>query len=259
MDKVQLKNKLHKLKLALTLSGILGGNALSANAVENNKTTDTSRTQYKTEVITKHINNQYTQKYIESGKQTTAFTKHGVTKDYHAASQILFDLGDGYFMISSKVVRQHTSPEKIKKQHNDVLYLAAPDGKTYDCSFLYDEKDGSYLPLGFEKDFFVKENGEADKQLTDKVVKDVQKTVGVDFISPEITQKYNDIVTQKKLRRAENMDFPGDIVDKIGIYLKQNQEEIETGKIFISSIYNEVKDSSRNLTQQIIKKKQRQH
>ena len=52
MDKVQLKNKLHKLKLALTLSGILGGNALSANAVENNKTTDTSRTQYKTEVIT---------------------------------------------------------------------------------------------------------------------------------------------------------------------------------------------------------------
>ncbi|MFR1032698.1 MAG: hypothetical protein ACLSFR_00595 [Alphaproteobacteria bacterium] len=162
-------------------------------------------------------------------------------------------------MISSKVVRQHTSPEKIKKQHNDVLYLAAPDGKTYDCSFLYDEKDGSYLPLGFEKDFFVKENGEADKQLTDKVVKDVQKTVGVDFISPEITQKYNDIVTQKKLRRAENMDFPGDIVDKIGIYLKQNQEEIETGRIFISSIYNEVKDSSRNLTQQIIKKKQRQH
>ena len=96
MDKVQLKNKLHKLKLALTLSGILGGNALSANAVENNKTTDTSRTQYKTEVITKHINNQYTQKYIENGKQTTAFTKHGVTKDYHAASQILFDLGDGY-------------------------------------------------------------------------------------------------------------------------------------------------------------------
>lgn len=50
------------------------------------------------------------------------------------------------------------------------------------------------------------------------------------------------------------MDFPGDIVDKIGIYLKQNQEEIETGKIFISSIYNEVKDSSRNLTQQIIKR-----
>lgn len=114
MDKVQLKNKLHKLKLALTLSGILGGNALSANAVENNKTTDTSKTQYKTEVITKHINNQYTQKYIESGKQTTAFTKHGVTKDYHAASQILFDLGDGYFMISSKVVRQHTSPEKLR-------------------------------------------------------------------------------------------------------------------------------------------------
>lgn len=50
------------------------------------------------------------------------------------------------------------------------------------------------------------------------------------------------------------MDFPGDIVDKIGIYLKQNQEEIETGRIFISSIYNEVKDSSRNLTQQIIKR-----
>lgn len=91
------------------------------------------------------------------------------------------------------------------------------------------------------------------------MLKTFKKNVGVDFISPEITQKYNDIVTQKKLRRAENMDFPGDIVDKIGIYLKQNQEEIETGRIFISSIYNEVKDSSRNLTQQIIKKKQRQH
>lgn len=60
-----IKNKLHKLKLALTLSGILGGNALSANAVENNKTTDTSRTQYKTEVITKHINNQYTQNTLK--------------------------------------------------------------------------------------------------------------------------------------------------------------------------------------------------
>ena len=72
----------------------------------------------------------------------------------------------------------------------------------------------------------------------------------VDFCGPDSNLNF---------RRTENMDFPGDIVDKIGIYLKQNQEEIETGRIFISSIYNEVKDSSRNLTQQIIKKKQRQH
>ncbi|MFR1032699.1 MAG: hypothetical protein ACLSFR_00600 [Alphaproteobacteria bacterium] len=51
MDKVQLKNKLHKLKLALTLSGILGGNALSANAVENNKTTDTSKPNIKRKLL----------------------------------------------------------------------------------------------------------------------------------------------------------------------------------------------------------------
>ena len=192
------------------------------------------------------------QKYIENGKQTTAFTKHGVTKDYHAASQILFDLGDGYFMISSKVVRQHTSPEKIKKQHNDVLYLAAPDGKTYDCSFLYDEKDGSYLPLGFEKDFFVKENGEADKQLTDKVVKDVQKNVGVDFISPEITQKYNDIVTQKKLRREMCIRDRSEDVD-ISQEVSRLQQKLE----------KQVKSSYSNLTpwqkSQVARHPQRPH
>lgn len=238
MDKKEIKNKVARLKekaKTLALTALIGGSSLTAHAAQNNNSYESSNYN-KTEVITKHLNGQFSQKSTHSSSEHVQTIDGKTVRNYQAAQQSLYDLGDGYFMTSSEAVMQKSTDGKRNVDRNNVLYLTTPDGRTYDCSFLHDKNGPDFLPVGFEKDCFVKANGEPDTELENKLIKEVKETVGVDEITPEATIKYNNIMAQKELKIAKEKGIPNDAVAKIGVYLQQNLEFLHTGQTHIASM-----------------------
>ena len=238
MDKNEVKNKVARLKeraKTLALTALIGGSSLTAHAAQNNNSYESSNYN-KTEVITKHLNNQFSQKSIHSSSEQVQTIDGKTVRNYKAAQQSLSDLGDGYFMINSEAVMQNSMDGKRNVEKDNVLYLTTPDGRTYDCSFLHDKNGPDFLPMGFEKGCFVKANGEPDTEKENKLINEVKETVGVDEITPEATMKYNNIMAQKKLEIAKEKGIPNDAVAKIGTYLQQDLEHLHTGKTYIASV-----------------------
>ena len=238
MDKKEIKNKIERIKeraKTLALTALIGGSSLTAHAAQNNNSYESSNYN-KTEVITKHLNGQFSQKSTHSSSEQVQTIDGKTVRNYQAAQQSLYDLGDGYFMTSSEAVMQISKDGKRNVDRNNVLYLTTPDGRTYDCSFLHDKNGPDFLPVGFEKGCFVKANGEPDTELENKLIKEVKETVGVDEITPEATIKYNNIMAQKELKIAKEKGIPNDAVAKIGVYLQQNLEFLHTGQTHIASM-----------------------
>ena len=129
--------------------------------------------------------------------------------------------------------------------------MTTPDGRTLDCSFLQNEKNGSILPLGFEKNTFVKEDGTPDKELEAKTINEVKETVGVDYINDDVTKKYNDIVIAKQLSEAKEHGFTDQDISKLKIYCESNKEFIESGKTHILSTKNQIEEQSASKTKDL--------
>lgn len=236
MNKEKLKQRISSLKTkTLALSALLSA-PLNANASQNSQPTDNSF-ETKTEVVTKYLNQKYSQTSTFQSSEKSYSENGKFVKNYSAATQYLCELGDGYFMTSSQLTKQKTENNlNAFCEKDEKLYLTTPEGKSYDCSFLHQNKKSDFLPVGFEKDCFVKENGMPDTALENKLINEVKKIVGVDKITPEATIQYNNIIKDKKLEEARKKGMPEDVVAKIDIYLQQNLEFLNTGKTYIASI-----------------------
>ena len=233
----RLKNKGKTIALATLLSS-----PLTANAAQNNSTNSDYHFEGKTEVVTKHLNKKYSQTTSFHSRETH---KDNSEKNYTSALQTLYELGDGYFMTSSQVSQQTTKNNKKSFFDNDVLYLSCPDGSVFDCSFLHQKGGPDFLPMGFEKDCFVKENGQPDTDLENKAINEVTEVTGADKITPEATIKYNNIMKQKLLNQAKENGIPDNAINKIDVYLQQNLEFLHTGKNYIESGSNLIIQKSR--------------
>ena len=251
----ELKDTLNRVKLALALSGLMGGTIVGANAAENTKHND-SMLKGKTEVVTGHLNDKYMQTTIEGSQEHITQENNTLSKDYKSTLQSVYNLNDGYTMVSSRADAASISlkdgkKDFSKKQLSDVLYMTTPDGRTLDCSFLQNEKNGSILPLGFEKNTFVKEDGTPDKELEAKTINEVKETVGVDYINDDVTKKYNDIVIAKQLSEAKEHGFTDQDISKLKIYCESNKEFIESGKTHILSTKNQIEEQSASKTKDL--------
>ena len=235
MDREKLGNKIHNLKLALTLSSVLGGSTMTA-AAPNTSSQDAFSA--KTEVLTKHLDGNVGQKYIQTMSQGT--------KCNQSVEQTLTDLGDGYFMVSSNSARLEVNNNKNQTTKSDVLYMATPEGKVYDCSFIKAKEGGSLLPYGFEKGFFVKEDGSVDKDTEAKTISEVKQAVDADRIDAEVTERYNDKVISNKMNIAKEKGFSDKAAEKLGVYMNMEKETLESGKTYVASFTNEVLAYSNN-------------
>ena len=238
MSSDKIKQRINRLKnngKTLALATLLSS-PLTANAAQNNSTSSDYTLEGKTEVVTKHLNQKYSQTSTLQSRET--FNHHDNSeKNYTSAFQSLYELGDGYFMTSLQVMKQETKNNHPSFfEDNKTLYLTTPTGETYDCSFLHQNKKFDFLPVGFEKNCFVKEDGQPDIELENKLVNKVKKLVGVNQITPEATMQYNNLIKDKKLVDARKKGMPEEVVAKIDIYLQQNLELLNSGKTYIASI-----------------------
>lgn len=253
-EKIKEKlKKIKRMKNTLLLGGLMvGGTAVNA-APQADRDVNISESRLSATAVTKHLNNEYSQESHYESKDIST-TINGVSKSqYSSAQQIRYDLKDGYSMVSSRVdsydvVKQNRQSQFKNYQNQDVLYMTTPDGKTYDCSFLRDTSTGDYLPLGFDKDLFVKEDGQPDIELQDKIIKEVQEKTGATEITDNVVKQYNQISNQQKLKAAKDIGLPQEVISKINIYLQQVTEEIESNQLFLGTISNKFSDYSKTIS-----------
>lgn len=241
MEKDEIRRKIDKLKLTLALGGALAPQPSSASVPD--KEPDVHVVYYETrktsDLVIDNHDNQYWNQMREA-----AFSVNGqkISSSYKSAALNRYDLGDGYTFVATEV-NKHTDSKKKRELKE---YIAAPDGKTYDCSFLHGRK-WDMMPAALSGQTFA--DNFSDKKLAAALETQIKETLGVKKCDNQAVAEYNALMVEKKLQEAVKRGYPQDVVGKIGVYMQKMRQVMEGHRIYVGAVVqNETSDYTKETT-----------
>ena len=248
MNKEKLRSRINKLKLALLLGGTVSCGNISATENNNEQNDHSVKIHYSEDTSYSKIsvfnhNNEFHRQSKEYGVSLNGESQH----IHHQAHQTLYNLGDGWFMIDidSSKSEYSKSPYKNNKlrilEEKNLFYLVSSDGQTYDCSFLH-SGEYDFMPTGLEDGKFLEQF--PDPKLGKRLENQIKETLNINNVSNKDICEYNKLMSNLKLKKAKDLGFPEQAIEKISNYLLIIRDVMESNTFYIGTIKNEYKTHS---------------